>query len=312
MVRDLKVYRTLVWDNRRWNGFEFRPDDIIISTPPKSGTTWTQMLCAMLVFGGDKFSETMDNMSPWLDMNTRNRDVVFDLLASQQHRRFIKTHTPLDGLPDHPDVTYVIVGRDPRDVAISMEHHFANMDFDSFIATRGEAVGNDDLGDFPPPPDPDLSPEERMRQFVEGDAGITTLGSVVGHLHDAWAKRNNSNVALFHYRDYQHDLPEELRRLAKVLGTELDDKTADAFAGRAELTKMRARAEELAPDTGRSHWLDTSRFFRSGGRGEWADRFDKKLTDRYAERLAELSQGDADFVNWIHEGRINGGVELPR
>lgn len=81
-MNDRKLYRNLIWDSGRWDGFEFRPGDIVICTPPKSGTTWTQMLCAMLIFGGDDFPHPMDTLSPWLDMNTRGRDEVFDLLGA--------------------------------------------------------------------------------------------------------------------------------------------------------------------------------------------------------------------------------------
>lgn len=35
----------------------------------------------------------------------------------------IKTHTALDGLPWDDRVTYVCVGRDPRDVALSWDNH---------------------------------------------------------------------------------------------------------------------------------------------------------------------------------------------
>ena len=38
-------------------------------------------------------------MSPWLDMRVVPLEVVLNNLRSQQHRRFIKTHLPLDGLP---------------------------------------------------------------------------------------------------------------------------------------------------------------------------------------------------------------------
>ena len=47
--RKLVRYRTHVFDSSRWDGFEFRPDDIVISTPSKCGTTWTQMICALLI-----------------------------------------------------------------------------------------------------------------------------------------------------------------------------------------------------------------------------------------------------------------------
>ena len=45
-------YRSIVSDSGRWDGFAFRPGDVVISTPPKCGTTWTQMLCALLIFDG--------------------------------------------------------------------------------------------------------------------------------------------------------------------------------------------------------------------------------------------------------------------
>jgi len=38
-----------VFDSSRWDGFELRPGDIIVATPPKCGTTWTQMICALLI-----------------------------------------------------------------------------------------------------------------------------------------------------------------------------------------------------------------------------------------------------------------------
>ena len=115
--RELVRYYTVVEDSARWNGFRFRDDDIVISTPPKCGTTWTQMMCALLIFQTPTFDRSLDLISPWLDMLTRPLDRVVADLDAETHRRFIKTHTPLDGLPFDEHVTYICVGRDPRDVA---------------------------------------------------------------------------------------------------------------------------------------------------------------------------------------------------
>ena len=38
-------------DSARWLGFPFRDGDIVISTRSKTGTTWVQMICALLIFG---------------------------------------------------------------------------------------------------------------------------------------------------------------------------------------------------------------------------------------------------------------------
>ena len=154
-MADLVTYRNIVADSERWHRFEQRPGDIVISTPPKSGTTWTQMLCALMIFDGPAFPAKLDAISPWLDMRIRSEDEVFAMYDRQTHRRFIKTHTPLDGLPLRDDVHYVVVGRDPRDVMVSWEHHMANMDLGVLFQDRSDAIGLDDLADFEPPPPPD-------------------------------------------------------------------------------------------------------------------------------------------------------------
>src|SRR3954462_5499042 len=159
-------YRSIIADSARWDGFVFRPGDIVISTPPKSGTTWTQMLCALLIFDGPVFPAPLEKVSPWLDNCIRPLAEVTAAYAAQTHRRFIKTHTPLDGLPLHADTTYLMVGRDPRDVAISMEHHGANLDWERFLELRAAVIGTEDLADLPEIPVPSEDPVDRFRAFV--------------------------------------------------------------------------------------------------------------------------------------------------
>ena len=119
-MKAVRRYEATMYDSNRWDGFELRPGDIIISTPPKCGTTWTQMICALLILQEPELPLPLDTLSPWIDMVTRARTDVFADLEAQTHRRFIKTHTPLDGIPSDPTVTYICVGRDPRDVGLSM------------------------------------------------------------------------------------------------------------------------------------------------------------------------------------------------
>jgi hypothetical protein len=166
------------------------------------------MLCALLIFDGPRFPASMDEMSPWLDLCSRSLAGVRATLAAQTHRRFIKTHTPLDGLPMRPDVTYVVVGRDPRDVAVSYEHHADNLDFDHFLELRAAAVGNDDLADFPPRESLPDDPLERFRLFVNDETlgGRPNLVATLHHLNTGWKRRHDRNVALFHYADYKADL----------------------------------------------------------------------------------------------------------
>ena len=54
-------------DSGRWAEFPFRPGDIVISTRSKHGTTWMQMICALLVFQTPDLPAPLGDLSPWVD-----------------------------------------------------------------------------------------------------------------------------------------------------------------------------------------------------------------------------------------------------
>src|SRR5512146_2874724 len=122
------LYRVGRQDNSRWDGFVFRPGDIVISTRSRSGTTWMQMICALLIFQTPDLPAPLAELSPWMEWLSLDREKLLAGLAAQKHRRFIKTHTPLKGLPLDRRVTYVVVARHPLDMAVSLYHHYANLD----------------------------------------------------------------------------------------------------------------------------------------------------------------------------------------
>src|SRR5258708_38246338 len=113
------VYRSWMSDSRRWDALELREGDIIISAPSKCGVTWTQRLVSLLVFDGPELPGPLSTVSPWLDGTMRQIEDVVASLDAQDHRRFIKTHTPLDGLVLDDRVTYIGLGRPPREAAIA-------------------------------------------------------------------------------------------------------------------------------------------------------------------------------------------------
>lgn len=300
---DLRRYRTFVFDSSRWDGFTFRDDDIVISTPAKCGTTWMQMLCALLIFGTSDLPAPLAQLSPWLDMQTRPLADVLLALEQQQHRRFVKTHTPLDGLPFDRRVTYLHVARDPRDVALSWDNHMANMDLDRFIGTRIEAVGGDDLAELGvtgPPPAPPDDPIERFWRWMEGEtasAEVSGLEGLVHHVDTFWQRRDEPNVHLFHYRDLRADLAGQMRRLAAVLG--VDEPGADLVAA-ATFEQMKSRADELIPNSDTPFWRDNGKFFDRARSGAWRAMLDDDGLRRYDKLLGALAS--QDLAAWLHAG----------
>src|ERR1700722_542609 len=83
-------------------------------------------------------------------------------LSAQEHRRFVKTHTPLDGIPLDARATYIVVGRHPLDMAVSLYHQGDNID----RYRLGERTGHPDPAD-PPPPRPPL--HEWLLSWIDGE-----------------------------------------------------------------------------------------------------------------------------------------------
>ena len=298
-------YRTPMTDSARWEGFAFRPGDIVISTPPKCGTTWMQMMCALLIFGGPDLPGRMAEVSPWMEMQTESREAVFARLAAQDHRRFIKSHTPLDGLPFLDDVIYVAVGRDPRDVAVSWANHFANMDLEAVFTARAEAVGLDDLADLALPPELPPDPAGQFWYWMEDETPptdtITGLRLTLHHLDSFWRARDRVNVELFHYADLSADLEGEMRRLASVLGITVAEERWAGLVEAAGFARMRERAADLAPEVNvEGFWKDTTAFFHSGGSGQWSGLMGPGDEERYRGRVGSLV--GPELARWVHQG----------
>ncbi len=119
------IYQNHTLDSTRWEQFQPRPDDIVVATTYKSGTTWMQNIVLNLIFQ-DLQIHDINQLSPWLDNCLGPLDETLSQLEAQQHRRCIKTHLPLDGLRYLPQVKYVYVGRDARDVFMSGWNHYNN------------------------------------------------------------------------------------------------------------------------------------------------------------------------------------------
>jgi aryl sulfotransferase len=305
-MNELKRYHHVVYDSARWAGFAFRSGDVVISTPPKCGTTWMQTLCAMLVLDTVEFDRPLAQISPWLDMMTNDLDAVLVSLEAQDHRRVIKTHTPLDGLPFDPRVLYLCVGRDPRDVALSFEHHMANLDMEAFMAARSAAVGLDDLAELgPPPPPPPTDAGERFRLWMNAEPGWSgytgpNLGDILHHVGTFWDRRTSPNIALFHYSDLLADLPRELRRLSELLEIVVTDERLEQYAVAGTFESMKHRADDLVPDGGNRIWRSNHEFFHRGRHGEGRELLDDDALRLYADRVAELAP--ADLADWVHNG----------
>jgi hypothetical protein len=248
----------------------------------------------------------LTRLSPWLDVQTETVESVFAELNAQTHRRFIKTHTPYDGIPHDQRVTYITVGRDPRDVALSWDNHFSNLNLASVIGQRVEVAGMDDFAELMPNGIPETleDPFDRFWAWLESDRlsdeDVSGMAGLVNHLRTFWDHRDDDNIALFHYADMKADLASEMRRLASVLKIDVDEARWSELVAAATFEQMKGRAEELAPQVTHGFWQETSRFFHKGSSGQWRSFFDDDDVARY-EAIVQ-SVAPPDLAHWMHAG----------
>lgn len=298
-------YASFIADDRRWEGFALRDDDIIITTAPKCGTTWLQTICALLICGPPPLPGPLAAISPWLEMNLEPVADVHRRLDAQHHRRFIKSHTPLDGLPTRSGLRYISVGRDPRDVALSWDGHNQNIDIEQLVAARVAAVGADDPEASilqEPPPHPPEDPAERFHQFIDAPEAAVDGGTLLGlatHLTQAWAARDRDDVLLLHYADLREDLDGQMRRIARFLDVAVDEATWPALVADATFESMKARATDLAPAASTGMWHSNEQFFAVGRLGGWGG-LPAHALDRYEQRAAQLFS--PDLKRWLEHG----------
>lgn len=304
----LRRYRGFMADSARWGRFSFRDDDVVITTPSKCGTTWMQTIVGMILLGRVDLGAPISQLSPWLDMQVYTDDEVFGRLERQTGRRFIKTHTPLDGVPVLPSVTYLAVIRHPLDVALSDRDHADNMRRDHAVELRIAASGEPDPDLVLPQDGPDDA-AEYLRWFIDNDnqpvgSGPYGLADYCEQILTYWVRRADPNVHLFHYADLWRNLDAEMRRVAEALGVRVDDAIWPSFVDAATLDSMRSRAAATAPNADEDMWRSPEAFFRVGGTREWASLLDAADLEHFDRRLRDLA-GTA--AGWVLGGRESLG-----
>ena len=293
-------YQSPEEDSGRWIDFPFRDGDIVISTRSKTGTTWVQTICALLIFQPPELPAPIARLSPWLDHLVTPRDEVYARLAAQQHRRFIKTHTPLDGIPLDPRVTYIVTARHPLDTAVSLYHQGDNLDRAKIRALTGapEPTG---------PPRPRKPLHDWLLAYISGDAApwivrshpredLDSLPGLMWHLSDAWARRHEPNVMLVHYDDLSAGLEGQMRRIAERLGLGVPEPAWPALVQAATFEAMKSSADRLIPSAG--ILKSSAAFFRRGTPGAAREVLSDGEIAAYHARAARLAP--RDMLGWLH------------
>ncbi|HVJ33160.1 MAG TPA: sulfotransferase domain-containing protein [Terriglobia bacterium] len=280
------------FDSTVWNDLKFRDDDIVIATYGKSGTTWTQQIVGQLIFNGAE-DVPVPEMSPWIDLRVPAKEVKLAALEAQTHRRFMKTHLPVDALVFSPKARYLYIGRDGRDVVWSLYNHHS----------RANQLFYDTLNDAPGRVGPPLErTPATVRQYYDdwmakdGDP----LGPFWPNSRSWWAIRHLPNVQFMHFADMKRDLPTAIRRIADFLEIEVEAAKWPDIITHCSFAYMKAHAASCTPRGGALWEGGAETFIHRGTNGRWRDTLSAEGCAAYEARaVAELGE---DCARWLAEG----------
>ncbi|XP_072523144.1 sulfotransferase 2B1-like [Salminus brasiliensis] len=242
-----------------YEDFTFRPDDVLIVTYPKSGTTWLQEVVPLVLSGGDVASvRTVPNWDrvPWLE---EHRAIVLNLEQRPSPRTFA-THFHRDMMNESyskvkPKVIYVM--RNPKDVFTSSFHYYGMA---SYLVNPGTA-------------------DEFLEKFLNGKI---MFGSWFDHVKGWLNVKNEDHIFYISYEEMIQDLKGSVSRIGQFLGKSLSPEVVEKIADNCVFKNMKQNPMSnfsLVP----AEFMDQkkSEFLRKGVAGDWKNLFTEAQTERF-------------------------------
>ncbi|XP_041830056.1 sulfotransferase family 2, cytosolic sulfotransferase 2 isoform X2 [Melanotaenia boesemani] len=227
--------------------FTFRPDDILIVTYPKSGTTWMQEIVPLITSGGDPASvETLHcwDRVPFLE---ETRASLLNLEQRPSPRMFT-THFHYNMMPPSfsevkPKVIYVM--RNPKDVFTSSFHYY---EMATFLVNPGPQ-------------------SEFLQKFLDGKV---IFGSWFDHVKGWLNVDEKQPIMYISYEEMIMDLKDAVTRIAHFLEKPLDAEVIEKIADRCLFKNMKQNDKSNYSEVPREFMDQTkSEFLRKGVAGDW-------------------------------------------
>ncbi|MEL7150500.1 MAG: sulfotransferase domain-containing protein [Pseudomonadota bacterium] len=281
------TYSGSVTEPERWDALAPCVGDVILATPAKSGTTWTQTMIAMLLNGTTELPEKLSVMSPWIESNFSALEPDLAALERQPGRRVIKTHTPADGWPVWEGVDVVLVFRHPMEVFLSIRKHIRNskiIDAHPLLEPIETAL-----------------PYFLDRPFDPADIDRDCVATIVEFFNRSVLSDRLPRKLLLNYAGISRDHAGTVEALDAFLGTNASSELMAEITRATEFGAMKSKAAAFAPEAANDLWHSDQSFFAGGRSGAWASDFTDAQIALYDARFAELMP-DPAHRRWVETG----------
>ena len=285
-------------DSTYWNDFKFRDDDIIVATWAKAGTTWVQQIIAQFIFKAEIEGLPIADISPWLDFRLPPQEAKLPEIAAQAHRRFLKTHLPLDALVFSPKAKYVYVARDGRDCCWSMYNHH-------FYTNQILYDGLNSLPNFGPVLEPPRTTDLREYYYDWFAKDGWPFWPFWENIRSWWQARNLPNVHFIHFQNLKDDMTREMEKMGKFLDYDVNGITKgtwDKMVYQCTFEYMKDNATLSTPLGGSIFDGGAEVFVNKGTNKRWKDTLSQTDIEIYETRaIEELGE---ECAHWLATGEF--------
>ncbi|KFW68659.1 Sulfotransferase 1C1 [Pygoscelis adeliae] len=278
-VEGIPLTKTIcsMWD-QVWK-FKARPDDLLIATYAKAGTTWTQEIVDMIQQNGDVEKcrrATTYRRHPFLEWSVQESSAAsysgLELAEAMPSPRTIKTHLPVQLLPPsfwEQNCKIIYVARNAKDNLVSY-YHFHRMN-----------KGIPDPGTW----------EEFMEKFMTGKV---LWGSWYDHVKGWWKAKDKHRILYLFYEDMKENPKQEIQKILKFLEKDVNQEVLNKILHNTSFEIM--KENPMTNYTNEFQGImdhSISPFMRKGVVGDWKNYFtvaqNQKFDEDYKKKMADTS-----------------------
>ena len=292
-----REYQIFCIDSTYWNDFKFRDNDIVIATWAKSGTTWVQQMVAQFIFDGETDGLPIGDMSQWVDFRLPPWELKKPMVEAQEHRRFLKTHLPVDALVFSPKAKYIYIARDGRDCVWSMYNHHVNLNNVLYDGLNALPVQFGPM--IEPPRTSDL--REYFNDWLRDDG--FPFWPFWENVRTWWEIRHLPNVHFIHYQNLKNDMEREMEAIGEFLGYDVGTMTKgkwDEMILHCTFDYMKNNATQSTP-LGGALWDGGAQVFVNKGTNKrWIETLPSDDLEAYEKRA--LEELGPECAYWLATG----------